>query len=151
VWSSVRPGSPPGARRWPLLRSLGIRKRHNRRSSDFFLTHRRRSGRARRLRNSTHKKPLSQMMSPGSSAGGVIALRPGSADTPRNSLMEERRRSPRRIVEGHSMAVHSAESVRILELSASGVLCRLRTPWASARRLSCGCRWAVRRSPRKSK
>jgi hypothetical protein len=36
--------------------------------------------------------------------------------------MEERRRSPRQIVEGHSMAVHSAESVRILELSASGVL-----------------------------
>jgi hypothetical protein len=36
--------------------------------------------------------------------------------------MEERRRSPRRIVEGHSMAVHSAESVRILDLSANGVL-----------------------------
>jgi hypothetical protein len=36
--------------------------------------------------------------------------------------MEERRRSPRRIVEGHSVAVHSAESVRILDLSASGVL-----------------------------
>jgi c-di-GMP-binding flagellar brake protein YcgR len=36
--------------------------------------------------------------------------------------MEERRRSPRRIVEGHSMAVHSAQSVRILDLSAAGVL-----------------------------
>jgi hypothetical protein len=36
--------------------------------------------------------------------------------------MEERRRSPRRIVEGHSMAVHSVESVRVLDLSASGVL-----------------------------
>ena len=36
--------------------------------------------------------------------------------------MEERRRSPRRVVDGHSMAVHSAESVRILDLSANGVL-----------------------------
>jgi hypothetical protein len=36
--------------------------------------------------------------------------------------MEERRRSPRRIVEGQSLAVHSAESVRILDLSTTGVL-----------------------------
>jgi hypothetical protein len=36
--------------------------------------------------------------------------------------MEERRRSPRRVVEGGSMAVHAAESVRILDMSASGVL-----------------------------
>ena len=40
--------------------------------------------------------------------------------------MEERRRSPRRIVDGHSMAVHSAQSVRILDLSASGVLLQAR-------------------------
>jgi hypothetical protein len=40
--------------------------------------------------------------------------------------MEERRRSPRRIVEGQTMAVHSAESVRILELSATGVLLQSR-------------------------
>jgi hypothetical protein len=36
--------------------------------------------------------------------------------------MEERRRSPRRFVDGQTMAVHSAESVRILDLSANGVL-----------------------------
>jgi hypothetical protein len=40
--------------------------------------------------------------------------------------MEERRRSPRRMVEGHSMAVHSAESVGVLDLSASGVLLQAR-------------------------
>jgi hypothetical protein len=36
--------------------------------------------------------------------------------------MEERRRSPRKTVDGHSMAVHSAESVRVLDMSATGVL-----------------------------
>jgi hypothetical protein len=36
--------------------------------------------------------------------------------------MEERRRSARKTVEGHSMAVHSVESVRVLDLSATGVL-----------------------------
>jgi c-di-GMP-binding flagellar brake protein YcgR len=40
--------------------------------------------------------------------------------------MEERRRSPRRTVDGHTMAVHSAESVRILDLSATGVLLQSR-------------------------
>jgi c-di-GMP-binding flagellar brake protein YcgR len=40
--------------------------------------------------------------------------------------MEERRRSPRQTVDGHTMAVHSAESVRILDLSASGVLLQSR-------------------------
>jgi c-di-GMP-binding flagellar brake protein YcgR len=39
--------------------------------------------------------------------------------------MEERRRSPRHIVDGQTMAVHSAESVRVLDLSASGVLLQL--------------------------
>ena len=36
--------------------------------------------------------------------------------------MEERRRSPRKILEGLWVAAHSAESVRILDLSATGVL-----------------------------
>lgn len=40
--------------------------------------------------------------------------------------MEERRRSSRIIVDGQTMAVHSAESVRVLDLSASGVLLQLR-------------------------
>ena len=40
--------------------------------------------------------------------------------------MEERRRSPRRTVDGQTIAVHSAESVRILDLSASGVLLQSR-------------------------
>ena len=40
--------------------------------------------------------------------------------------MEERRRSLRHIVDGQTMAVHSAESVRVLDLSASGVLLQLR-------------------------
>jgi len=42
--------------------------------------------------------------------------------------MEERRRSPRKTVEGHSMAVHSAESVRIVDLSATGVLFHSQDP-----------------------
>ena len=36
--------------------------------------------------------------------------------------MEDRRRSPRRAIEGQSISVHSDQSVRILDLSASGVL-----------------------------
>ena len=36
--------------------------------------------------------------------------------------MEERRRSPRRQVQGQSMAVPVAESVRVLDLSIAGVL-----------------------------
>jgi hypothetical protein len=36
--------------------------------------------------------------------------------------MEERRRSIRRVMEGHSMAVYSVESVKVLDLSATGVL-----------------------------
>ena len=40
--------------------------------------------------------------------------------------MEERRRSPRRQVEGLSLAVPVAESVRVLDLSIAGVL--LETP-----------------------
>jgi hypothetical protein len=65
--------------------------------------------------------------------------------------MEERRRSLRRVVEGHSMAVHSAESVRILDLSASGVLlqaqARVGVHSKALLRLSVG-RFAVRRGNR---
>ena len=42
--------------------------------------------------------------------------------------MEERRRSPRRQVQGLSMAVPVAESVRVLDLSSAGVLLETTSP-----------------------
>ena len=42
--------------------------------------------------------------------------------------MEERRRTPRREVEGQSMGVTVAESVRVLDMSRSGVLLHTSSP-----------------------
>ena len=54
-----------------------------------------------------------------------LELRPGLEDRVKEP-MEERRRSPRRVVDGQTMAVHSVESVRVLDLSATGVLLQSR-------------------------